>query len=261
MKNRTKIPTIYLGFILLVMYIPIFVVIFYSFNESRINSIWSGFSLTWYTALFNDRDIMQSLVNSVKLASISAVLSGIIGTMAAVGIPKAKFFATSALEYISNIPIMTPEIVMGILFLAFFSLLRLPFGMLTLIIAHTSFGIPYVYMMVKARVVGLDPSLVEAAKDLGAGEFRAFLDITLPSILPGVLSGMLLAFVMSMDDVVISIFVNGAKFNTLPVKIYTQLKTTVSPKINALCTLMFFGTIGIVFVASLISNIGVKKEQ
>ena len=149
---------------------------------------------------------------------------------------------------------MTPEIIMGMVSLTFFSLLSLPFGMLTLFIAHTAFCIPYVYMQVKARLVGLDPSFLEAARDLGASESRAFWDVTLPLIAPAIVSGTLLAFAMSIDDVIISVFVTGANTNTLPIKIYTMLKTGVTPKINALCTLMFGATLLIVIASVLIGR-------
>ena len=135
--------------------------------------------------------------------------------------------------------------------MAFFYLLNIPFGMLTLLLGHTVFCVPYILMEVKARLAGMDPSLEEAARDLGAGSFRAFWDITLPLIMPAVVSGSLLAFAMSMDDVVISIFVNGPRISTLPVKVYTQLKTGVTPEINALCTLMLVFTLGVLAVYSL----------
>ena len=130
-------------------------------------------------------------------------------------------------------------------------MLNIPFGMLTLLLGHTVFCVPYILMEVKARLAGMDPSLEEAARDLGAGSFRAFWDITLPLIMPAVVSGSLLAFAMSMDDVVISIFVNGPRISTLPVKVYTQLKTGVTPEINALCTLMLVFTLGVLAVYSL----------
>ena len=142
------------------------------------------------------------------------------------------------MEFLSTVPIMIPEIILGMVFLVFFSMLELPFGMITLVIAHTTFCIPYIFMMVKARLAGLDKSLEEAARDLGAGPVRTFFDITVPLIAPAVLSGSLLAFAMSFDDVVISIFVNGPRLNTLPVKVYAQLKTGVTPEINALCTVI-----------------------
>ena len=239
MKNRTKLPNVYLGVILALVYLPILLVMIYSFNESKVSSVWGGLSLKWYGELFRDRALLEAMVNSLILALLSSLSAAVIGTLAAVGMPRVTLRGKALMEYISTLPIMIPEIILGMVFLAFFSLLGLPFGMTTLVIAHTSFCIPYVYMLVKARLVGLDKSLREAARDLGAGEARVFLDITLPLILPSIISGMLLSFAMSLDDVVISIFVTGVNTNTLPIKIYTQLKTGVSPKINALCTLMF----------------------
>lgn len=160
------------------------------------------------------------------------------------------------MEYVSSIPIMVPEIILGMVFMAFFAMLDLPFGMVTLVLGHTAFCVPYVYMMVKSSLVGIDKSLGEAAKDLGATEGRAFFDITLPLILPAVVSGMLLAFAMSLDDVVISIFVTGARTNTLPIHIYTQLKSGVTPEINALCTLMLAVTFLLVGASRALGGIG-----
>jgi len=167
---------------------------------------------------------------------------------------KINFKTKGMIEYLSGLPIMIPEIILGMVFMVFFALLRLPFGMMTLVISHTTFCIPYVFMMVKARLVGLDKSLEEAAKDLGASEARTFFDITLPLILPAVVSGMLLAFAMSLDDVVISIFVTGARTNTLPIRIYTQLKSGITPKLNALCTVMLLVTFIIVLLTNRIGN-------
>ncbi|NMA37306.1 MAG: ABC transporter permease [Papillibacter sp.] len=243
MKNKTKLPNIYLAVIMALMYLPILLVIIYSFNESKISSVWSGLSLKWYKELFRDRALIEALVNSLILASLSSLAAAVIGTLGAVGMSRSKLKINSVAEYISTLPIMIPEIILGIVFLIFFSLLGLPFGMTTLVIAHTAFCIPYVFLLVKARLAGMDKSLTEAARDLGASGFRAFLDITLPLILPAIASGILLSFAMSLDDVVISIFVTGVNTNTLPIKIYTQLKTGVTPKINALCTLLFLLTL------------------
>ena len=243
MKNKTKLPNIYLAVIMALMYLPILLVIIYSFNESKISSVWSGLSLKWYRELFRDRALIEALVNSLILASLSSLAAAVIGTLGAVGMSRSKLKINSVAEYISTLPIMIPEIILGIVFLIFFSLLGLPFGMTTLVIAHTAFCIPYVFLLVKARLAGMDKSLTEAARDLGASGFRAFLDITLPLILPAIASGILLSFAMSLDDVVISIFVTGVNTNTLPMKIYTQLKTGVTPKINALCTLLFLLTL------------------
>ena len=250
MKRKTSFPGIYLGLILALMYIPILLVIVYSFNESRISSVWDGFSLKWYRELFRDKDLLQALVNSLILATVSSSSAAVIGTLAAVGMPKVNLRSKGLVEYIATLPIMIPEIILGMVFLVYFSLIRLPFGMTTLAVAHTSFCIPYVYMLVKARLVGIDKSLAEAAKDLGASEWNVFFDITLPLILPAIASGVLLAFAMSLDDVVISIFVTGVNTNTLPIKIYTQLKTGVTPKINALCTLMFAATLLVISLST-----------
>lgn len=243
LKNRTKLPNIYIGLILLVMYIPIFLVIIYSFNESKMSSVWGGFSLRWYEELFRDESYFEALINSLVLAASSSLCAAVIGTLGAYGMTKVKLKANSAAEYVSTLPIMIPEIILGMVFMVFFALIGLPFGMTTLIIAHTAFCIPYVYMQVKARLVGIDKSFEEAAIDLGAGRARVFFDIVLPLIMPAIASGVLLSFAMSLDDVIISVFVTGVNVNTLPLKIYTQLKTGVTPKVNALCTLMLGVTI------------------
>ena len=162
------------------------------------------------------------------------------------------------MEYLSTIPMIVPEIILAMAFMAFFSTLGLPFGMITLVIAHTAFCIPYVFMMVKARLVGIDKSLEEAARDLGASPARTFWDITLPLIMPAVLSGCILAFAMSFDDVVISLFVTGPTLSTLPIKVYTQLKTGVTPEINALCTVILLVVILGLFVYSFLSS---KRED
>jgi len=254
MRNRTKLPNIYLALILVMMYIPILLVILYSFNESKISSVWDGFSLKWYAELFRDKALLEAMVNSIILATLSSLAAAVIGTLGAVGMARVKLRGNGIVEYISMLPIMMPEIILGIIFLLFFSLIGLPFGMTTLIIAHTAFCIPYVFILVKARLAGMDKSLVEAARDLGASGSRAFLDITLPLILPAIASGVLLSFAMSLDDVVISIFVTGVNTNTLPIKIYTQLKTGVTPKINALCTLMFIITLILGFLSVRLSK-------
>ena len=258
MKNKTKLPNIYLAVISAIMYLPILFVIIYSFNENKLTAIWSGFSLPWYVKLFHNSSIMEALKNSLVLAVLSCGLSAIIGTLGAVGMAKIKLKGKDLLEYVSTIPIMIPEIILGMVFLAYFSALHLPSGMLTLVLAHTTFCIPYIYMLVKARLVGMDPALVEAARDLGASEARAFFDITLPLVMPAVASGSILAFAMSFDDVVISIFVTGPRVTTLPIKIYTQMKFGVTPEINALCTIM----LGVTILLLVLSNrIGSGKSR
>lgn len=253
MKTK-KWPFVYVGAITVITYIPILLTVIYSFNESKISSIWEGFSLKWYAELFRDRDIREALFNSLLLAVLSCSCAVIIGTLGALGMYRKKNKLNDAVAYVSMIPIMIPEIILGMVFLSVFSLMGLPFGMVTLVIAHTTFCVPYVYSMVKARLVGMDKSLEEAALDLGASPVRVFFDVTLPLIMPAVWSGVMLAFAMSFDDVVISIFVTGPKVNTLPVKIYTKLKTGVTPEINALATVMLAVTVLLLGGAALVSR-------
>lgn len=253
MKTK-KWPFIYVGAITVITYIPILLTVVYSFNASKISSIWEGFSLKWYAELFQDRDIREALVNSLILALLSCSCAVLIGTTGALGMHRRKSRLNEAVAYVSMVPIMIPEIILGMVFLSVFSLMGLPFGMVTLVIAHTTFCVPYVYSMVKARLVGMDKSLEEAALDLGASPVRVFFDVTLPMILPAILSGVMLAFAMSFDDVVISIFVTGPKVNTLPVKIYTKLKTGVTPEINALAAIMLGLTILMLAGAALVGR-------
>ena len=240
MKKNSKLSGLYLGILFFLMYLPIGVVVVFSFNEARLPVRFPGFSLKWYQELVHDRDLIQALKNSLILAISSCGVSAVIGTLGAVGLSRIHWKTKGVMEYISILPLMIPEIILGMVFLSVFSLMGLPFGMVTLVIAHTTFCVPYVFTMVRARLVGMDRSLEEAALDLGATKLQVFRDVILPQILPAILSGVLLAFAMSFDDVVISIFVTGPKVNTLPVKIYTKLKTGVTPEINALATVMLF---------------------
>lgn len=259
MKKKRKWSNLYLAIMILLMYFPLVMVVIFSFNESRLSANFTGFSLKWYETLANDRDLKEALFNSILLGVLSCGISAIIGTLGAVGMARVKYKTKGMMEYLSTIPIMIPEIILGMVFLVFFSMLNLPFGMTTLVIAHTTFCIPYIFMMVKARLVGIDKSLEEAARDLGAGPIRTFFDITMPLIAPAVLSGSLLAFAMSFDDVVISIFVNGPRLNTLPVKVYAQLKTGVTPEINALCTIILVVITAVLLLSSFLSKRAEKK--
>lgn len=271
MKTK-KWPFVYVGVLTALTYVPILVTVIYSFNASKLTSVWEGFSLKWYQELFRDRDLREALVNSLILAGLSCFNAVVIGTTGALGMHnmKKKYYATGVRDTkrglgriirlndtvasVSMLPIMIPEIILGMVFLSVFSLMDLPFGMLTLVIAHTAFCIPYIYSMVSARLTGMDKALEEAALDLGASAVRVFFDITLPLIMPAIMSGLLLSFAMSFDDVVISIFVTGPKVNTLPVKIYTKMKTGVTPEINALATMMLAATMVVLTAAAVIGR-------
>ena len=258
-KKKFKLSNLYLALVMLITYLPILVVVIFSFNDSKLTVGWKGFTLRWYKELFRDAALMEALGNSIVLGLLSVLLAAVIGTLGAIGMARVHFKTKGMMEYLSTIPIIVPEIILALAFMAFFSLLGLPFGMVTLVISHTAFCIPYVFMMVKARLVGIDKSLEEAARDLGASPARTFWDITLPLIMPAVLSGCILAFAMSFDDVVISIFVTGPTLSTLPIKVYTQIKTGVTPEINALCTMVLMVVIVGLFVYSFLSERGKEK--
>lgn len=255
--RKSKFAPVYLTLVLIALYLPIVVVVLYSFNAntSRFTFDFTGFSLQHYAGLLKDtKGLVAALKNSLILAGYSLALSVVLGTLGAVGIAKRSFRGMNAAQTLVTLPIMVPEIILGMAFLAVFTFLDLPMGMFTLVLAHTTFCVPYIFIIVKGRLAGMDPSIVEAARDLGASEARAFFDITLPLIAPGVVSGALLAFAMSMDDFIISFFVTGATTTTLPLKVYSSVKTGVSPQVNALCTLTLFAVAVLVALSKSITR-------
>lgn len=247
MKKKSSWSSLYVWFILLLLYIPMFIVIIYSFNASKNNAMWTGVTLDWYRSLFQNADIISSLWYSVRLALWSALCSVVIGTGAAVGMSRSYFRTKGLLNTLSYIPIMLPEIILGVAFLMFFSLLKLPFGMLTLVISHVTFCIPFIMILVRTRLYDLDPNIEEAARDLGAGRGYAFLTVTLPLIAPAILSGAFLSIALSFDDLIISTFTMGMQ-TPLPVKIYSMLKLGLTPELNALCALMLLAIFAVVGV-------------
>lgn len=249
MKKVSKAAVIFLAVITVLNYLPIILTVVYSFNKSKLSSVWEGFSLDWYKMLLGDGDVKKALLNSIILAFLACVLALIIGVSAALAMRGKKLFFDDFISNFASLPIMIPEIILGMVFMAIFSYMNLPFGFVTMTIAHASFCVPYVFLIVRARLMGMDLSLEEAARDLGASEFETFRDVTLPYILPGIASGLLLSFAMSFDDVVISIFTTGPSVNTLAIKIYTKMKTGITPEINALATVILVITVLIIFIS------------
>ena len=249
MKKVSKAAVIFLAVITVLNYLPIILTVVYSFNKSKLSSVWEGFSLDWYKMLLGDGDIKKALLNSIILAFLACVLALIIGVSAALAMRGKKLIFDDFISNFASLPIMIPEIILGMVFMAIFSYMNLPFGFVTMTIAHASFCVPYVFLILRARLMGMDLSLEEAARDLGASEFETFRDVTLPYILPGIASGLLLSFAMSFDDVVISIFTTGPSVNTLAIKIYTKMKTGITPEINALATVILVITVLIIFIS------------
>jgi spermidine/putrescine transport system permease protein len=229
----------YAGLVYLFMYLPIAVLIVFSFNDSRYRGSWEGFTWKWYIELFKDRSIMDALRNTILIAVLSSLSATVLGTMAAIGIhsmrPKVKKFLVN----VTYLPVTYPEIVIGVSLLALFVGIGLPLGLWSIVLAHVTFCVPFVVIAVLPKLYQLNPNLEEAAMDLGATPSQAFWKVILPEIMPGVMTGMLLSFTLSLDDFLISFFTTGSGVNTLAIKIYSMTKVGVTPKINALTTIIF----------------------
>jgi len=260
-KKKNLLSKIYAALVYGFLYLPILVLIVFSFNKSKLNATWSGFTLDWYRSLLNNAQILEALKNSLIIAFVSTFFAVVIGTLAAIGMYRYKFKGKKVMEGLLYIPVVIPEIVMGISMLAFFSLLNLEAGLLTLILAHITFCIAYVIIVVRARLDGFDIALEEAALDLGATPWQTLTKVTLPVISPGIIAGGLLAFTLSLDDVIISFFASGPDSNTLPLKIFSMVKFGVTPEINALSTVMMVFTLSMVLIAEGIRRNALKNKK
>lgn len=258
-----KLGKLYLGLVLFFLYIPIFVLIVFSFNETKSRSVFSGFTLDWYIRLFNNRIIISSLINTIIIACVSSIISTVLGTLAAIGINNMKKVPKRVIMGITNMPIINPEIVTGVslmlLFVFFAARMNLEFGFVTLLIAHITFNVPYVILNVMPKFNQMDPHIYEAAQDLGCSPVKAFRKVVLPEIMPGVISGFLMSFTYSLDDFVISYFTSGSTSQTLPITIYSMTRRKVSPEINALSTLIFISVVIILIVKNIIEKKALKK--
>ncbi len=237
----------YCCLIYLFLFLPIAVIVINSFNATTTKPYmsWKGFTFSWYLKLFQNDALLQAFGNTLTIAIISTLLSVCVGTIAAVGMYKYKFRGKSTIDALLYIPVVIPEIVLGISLLTLFAKISIPRGMITLVIAHVTFSIPYVIFNIRARLSGYDNSIEEASMDLGANRSKTFFRITLPVLAPGIAGGALLAFTLSMDDVIISYFVNG-QTKTFPLKVMESIKSGVSPDVNAMSTLILLATILIV---------------
>ena len=241
--------TIILTFIFL--YAPIFVLVIYSFNKSELNVLFTGFTFDWYKTLLHNRELLEAFKNTLIIAGVSTIVSTIIGTISAIGLYKYNFPFKSLINRLIYIPIVIPEIVLGISLLSVYTIANLKLGMPSLIISHIAFSIPFVITSVRSTLSLLPKEYEEAAYDLGASRFDVFTKVTLPLIMPGVISGGTLALTLSMDDVVISYFTAGPGSNTLPLQIYSIIKTGITPDVNALSTLLLLVTIIVLTISAL----------
>lgn len=258
MRKKSKFPLIWVWSVTILSYLPIAVAVIYSFNASKSSAVWTGFTFKWYLQVFKDRTIMSAVISSLILGLFASVLSAFVAVPAALAFRKHLTLSDRFVKKVQMIPLMLPEIVMAVSYLAFFRILRFPFGMVTLILGHMTFCIPYIFIQLEPRIALMDSNPSDAARLMGAGPVRAFLDVTLPYISPALLSGLFLSFAMSLDDVIITSFVTSVKVSTLALKIYSQVKTVLTPKVNALCTMLLLATILCMALAGII---GRKKIQ
>ncbi|PAU55116.1 ABC transporter permease [Pseudomonas indica] len=238
-------PTAWLFFAFL--YVPIVVLVALSFNGGQSATLWNGFSLKWYAAVANDPEIVRAAKNSLIVASLATLIATILATLAALGMHGRTFRGQTLMGGVLGLPLLIPEIVTAVATLMFFSFIGLKLSLFTILIAHVVFCIPFAYLPIRARLQGMDPRLAEAAADLYASPWRAFWRVDFPLLLPGILSGAMLAFIISMDDFVITYFVAGAGATTLPVYIFSAIRMGISPKINAISSIILL--ISILFVA------------
>jgi len=247
MPAHSSLSNVIYWVVIAFLFMPLFVLAFYSFNSSK-QTTWQGFSTIWYQKLVMESpDLWHAFFNSIVIAFGSALMSTALGTLAAVGTTRYSFKLRSFVSTMSFIPMILPEIVVGVSLLIFFAGVGLQLGLLTVWIAHTTFNLPFVYLLVSARLEESDPSIVEAAKDLGANEAQILFRIIIPMAMPGILSAFLTAVTLSLEDFVITFFVTGPGGTTLPLYIYSMIRFGVSPVINALSVVMVAGTVLLVY--------------
>jgi len=268
-KKNGILSRLFLGLVFLFLYAPIFVLIVFSFNDSKSNAVWGGFTLDWYVQLLSNRTVLGALQTTLLVSVLATLIATVVGTAAAIGFSSMKRRSRNLFLTVNNIPLTNADIITGVSMMLFFVLavnvfngtlgaalgIKWNLGFVTLLIAHLTFDIPHVILCVMPKLQQLDPNIYEAAQDLGAPGFLAFRKVILPEIMPGVINGLLIAFTMSIDDFVISYFTAGSTFSTLSMVIYSMAKKRVSPEINALSTLLF------VVVVTLLVIVNVRQTR
>ncbi|RZI48042.1 ABC transporter permease [Lactococcus kimchii] len=247
MEEKRWYKSLYIIALFVFLYLPILVMIIFSFNQSRQNIIFTGFTIDWYGRLWNNQALITGLLNSLVVGLSATFIATIIGTLGAVGLTKYNFIGKNIVNQIVYVPIVIPEVVLGIALLSIFSFFSIPLGLLTLFIAHVTFSVPFVVVSVRAGFTEETLALEEAAMDLGANKRETFTKVTLPALWPAIISGALLSFTLSLDDVIISFFVVGPDSQTLPLAILSMVRVAVTPDVNALATLILIVTVALVF--------------
>ncbi|MCT7954555.1 ABC transporter permease [Laspinema palackyanum] len=262
LKSQSRIniswQIIFAGFMFFFMYLPILVLAFYSFNESRYSARWQGFTLKWYVTLFQDEAILKALKNSLIVGFSAIIIAAIVGTLMAVGLSRYRFRGKSLYLGVSYLPLIIPDIAIAVATLVFLAAVQINLSIWTIIAAHIVFCLAYIGLVVSTRLSDLDPHLEEAALDLGATPIQSFIQVLLPQLMPGIVSGCLLAFVLSLDDLLIASFTSGGGAVTLPMEIFGRIRTGVKPDINALSVVLILTSGAIAFLGEFIRS---RSEQ
>jgi len=233
----------------------------FSFNDSKLGTVWTGFTFDWYIKLFHNTQIINAFLNSLLIAVVTTILSTIIGTLAALAIHRYTFIGKGSINTLFLIPVIIPDIVIGVSLLAVYGLLNMELGLFTIIPGHVVWGISFVALIVLSRMAGLDRNLEEAAKDLGANEWNTFWKVTFPLIFPGILAGALLTFTLSFDEFEVAFFTSGPSSTTLPVLVYSMVRMGISPEINALSTILILIVVIAVMIWGIYTFYSNRKER
>jgi len=259
-KRRPSLQVLFTALMFFYMYLPILVLTFYSFNKSEYSAQWEGFTLDWYIKLFSDRRILSSLQNSLIVAFAAVAIAAILGTLMAVGLARYRFPGKNLYRGIAYLPLIIPDIAIAVATLVFLAALGVRLSLWTIVAAHVVFCLAYVALVVSSRLTNIDPHLEEAALDLGATPFQAFIQVLLPELMPAIISGCLLSFVLSMDDFLIASFTAGTNATTLPMEIFSRIRTGVKPDINALSVMLMLISGVAAFIAESIRYRGEQKR-
>ena len=253
LSGRAALP-VFVGAVLLLLHLPVIVLIVFSFNRSRFSARWTGFTLDWYGRLLARDDLLRALGRSLFIGVAATIMATVVGTLLALALGRYGLRGRRAVEALLYAPVVTPEIVVGVSLLMFFALVGLPLGLGSIVLAHATFCLPFVVVVMLARLAGMDRSLEEAAMALGANELSAFRRVTFPQLAPGVLAAALLAFTLSFDDFVITSFVAGPGSSTLPMVVYSMVRRNVDPAVNAISAIIVGVTTSLVLVAQRINR-------
>jgi spermidine/putrescine transport system permease protein len=264
MLNKPKIQiswqVIFSVVMYLFMYLPIFVLSLYSFNQSAYSATWEGFTLEWYGKLFSDRRILSAFQNSLTVALSAVLISAFFGTLLAVGLSRYKFPGKNLFLGVSYLPLIVPDIAIAVATLVFLAAVQIRLSLWTIVAAHIVFCLAYIALAVSTRLADLNPFLEEAALDLGATPIQAFIKVLLPQLMPGIVSGCLIAFVLSMDDFLIASFTAGTGATTLPMEVFSRIRTGVKPDINALSVILIIASGTLAFIGQYLSNRSADKK-